>query len=572
MHRKLHLRIAACLLCMLILPFHAFSQQRKAGNETGLKLDLQEREPNYYQDALSEGFSLLVPPDAFFLQNNYLLGPGDILTVHLNAGKPYTYRALLVNASGDIILPGLGIYTVGGLTMTEASKTIQKKVSSTFSSSAVSLSLEKARPVVVYVNGPVNAPGRKVLPAFARVDLGVYSAVEDPNLSTGTPLSSINTAALLNRKNYDLRNIKIEQADGKLVQVDLVSFLLTGDQKYNPTLQHGDRIRISKLSPGSPRVSVSGSVQRPFEIQFKEGESLADLLRLAGGLTPEADKNKLYVFRSSENGIEKLEISPTNYDTFLLRGNDRIVVPEKLNEKNNASAWVYGEVQLPGNFPILNGTTTLDELLEMAGNLTADALPNAAYLIRAAKPNAGLSGTVNQELLKRTSDQLAQGFDYLELETRLSENRIFIDLTDPKQTKTLKIFDGDKLYIPEDQQTVFVFGQVNNPGYYTYLPSGNGHVNDYIRKAGGFALAADPARVFILKAGSGTWYSPSETSIQSGDRIFVDRIPYDELNAKRTYEIQRQQLKNQRTQLILTGLTTITGIITTYVAIKNVSN
>ncbi len=563
---------AACLLCLLILPLSAFSQQTEERSGTGLELNVQGQEPNYYQDALSRGLSPLVPPDASFLQNNYRLGPGDILTVQLDAGKPYTYRALLVNASGDIILPGLGVYTVGGLTMTGAAEVIQENAASTFSSPSVSLSLEKARPVVVYVNGPVNTPGRKILPAFARVDLGVFSAIENADPPAGAALTSINTAGLLNRKTFDLRNVAIEREDGNPVQVDLMAFWLTGDQKYNPMLRHGDRIRIRKLSPGSPRISVSGSVQTSFEIPFKEGESPTDLLRLAGGLTPEADEDKLYVFRSSAGGTEKLEIPLSGLDTFSLQGNDRIVVPGNMNDESNASAWVYGEVQLPGNFPIVSGVTTLNELLDMAGSLTSEALPNAAYLIRKTKTGGGLSGSDNQELLKRTSDQLAQGFDYLELETRLSENTIFIDLTDPEQTGSLRLFDGDKLYVPEDQQTVFVFGQVNNPGYYTFLPSGDGHVNEYIRRAGGFALAADPARVFVLKAGSGTWYPPSETTIESGDRIFVDRIPYDELNARRSYEIQRQQLKNQRTQLILTGITTITGIITTYVAIKNVSN
>ena len=168
--------------------------------------------------------------------------------------------------------------------------------------------------------------------------------------------------------------------------------------------------------------------------------------------------------------------------------------------------------------------------------------------------------------MKRTSDRLVQGLEYLDSETKLSRNKVFIDLTDNEQLNNLRIFDGDQLYIPKDEQTIFVFGQVNNPGYFGYSSSKS--PSEYIAQAGGFALSADKERVFILKAGDATWFNVDDTELKSGDKIFVDRIPVEELNSKRQYDIQKQQLKNQRTQLIMTAITTITGIITTYVAVR----
>jgi hypothetical protein len=81
-------------------------------------------------------------------------------------------------------------------------------------------------------------------------------------------------------------------------------------------------------------------------------------------------------------------------------------------------------------------------------------------------------------------------------------------------------------------------------------------------------LSADKERIFVIKAGNSAWYKPQETTIESGDRIFVDRVPIEDLNQFRTYEVQRAQQRIQRTQLILTAITTITGIITTYVAVR----
>jgi hypothetical protein len=188
-------------------------------------------------------------------------------------------------------------------------------------------------------------------------------------------------------------------------------------------------------------------------------------------------------------------------------------------------------------------------------------------LVRSGGQKNEIPNQFNTNLMKRTSDQYVQGLEYLDAETQLSRNQVFIDLTDNSQLQNLKIFDGDRLYIPRDDQTIFVFGQVNNPGYLGY--SNTKSVNEYIAQAGGFALSADRDRVFILKAGNATWFKVGDTELSSGDKIFVDRQPVEELNAKRAYEIQKQQLRNQRTQLIMTAITTITGIITTYVAVNN---
>ena len=232
----------------------------------------------------------------------------------------------------------------------------------------------------------------------------------------------------------------------------------------------------------------------------------------------------------------------------------------------SASAWVYGEVSIPGNFPVESGSTTALELLQTAGGLSPEALPAAAYLVRSGGQKNEIPNQFNADLMKRTSDQYLQGLEYLDAETRLSKNKVYIDLSDDSQLQGLKIFDGDRLYIPKDDQTIFVFGQVNNPGYFGY--SGTKTVNEYITQAGGFALSADKDRIFILKAGNATWFKVGDTDLSSGDKIFIDRQPVEELNAKRAYDIQKQQLRNQRTQLIMTAITTITGIITTYVAVR----
>lgn len=104
---------------------------------------------------------------------------------------------------------------------------------------------------------------------------------------------------------------------------------------------------------------------------------------------------------------------------------------------------------------------------------------------------------------------------------------------------------------------------------YTFT-SGN-TIDDYLDAANGLTIAADPERVFIIKAGSRAWYRTSETELESGDIIFVDRIPFEDVSTGRIYETQLSQLKSERTRLILQGVTAITSIVTAYVAVRRLN-
>lgn len=522
----------------------------------------------YYFDALSANLGdQLFTSDGEIDINEYVLGPSDLITISIQGTENIVLRALLINPQGDVILPMLGAVNVANQTIAEAQKTIDEKAKSIFKAPNTRISLERARPLVIQVSGGVEFPGKHIVPPFSRVDAAIYRSVNRSNSET----KSNNAADLLNTGSISLRNIIIEHRDGSTDTADLVAYFKAGNSDKNPILKYGDQISIGRLTNESSRVSISGAVLAANEFEYSSSDTPELLVKIAGGFKPEADTSKLFVFRNENGTQQKIEVPKEDWNSFDILPNDRVIVPYDRDLNNSASAWVYGEVITPGNFPINNGETTALELLTLAGELTDRALPAAAYLIRAGSSENEIPNKFNTELLKRTSDQLVQGFDYLDLETKLSQNKVFVDITDEEQLAGVKIYDGDRMYIPRDEQTVFVFGQVNNPGYYPFTETAQ-TVGDYINRAGGFALAANQERTFIIKAGSGTWYKPNETQVRSGDRIFVDRIPYDELNAQRTYEVQKEQIKNTRIQLILTGITTITGIITTYVAIQNIRN
>lgn len=546
---------------------HSVQAQSQSSSSTlqGLNLNFDIFGGTYISDPLGIQMAASQFPYAGSIdKSSYILGVNDLLSIRIDASQTMFVRGLLVNPAGDITLPTIGAVSVVGLSITEAESAIERSASDFARSVNVDITLESPRPVHIQVTGAAPFPGKYIVPAMSTVDQAIYSSLTSGSREISTTIS--NSSDFLTNASYSIRNILIERK-GDSIKADLVSYFRLGDSTANPVVQNGDLITIKKLSRETPKVSISGAVKADYEFEFVEGDTPARLLAIGGGFEETADESKLFIYRRSASGVEKIEVMPEEWNTFQLQPNDRVVAPFDRRKNASASAWVYGEVQVPGNFPIVSGETSALELLDLTGGLTENALPHAAYLMRSGGLINEIPNKFNADLMKRTSDQVLQGLEYLDAETELSKNRVFVDLNDRNQLARLEIFDGDRLYIPKDEQTVFVFGQVNNPGYFPY--DGEMNVQDYISRAGGFALPADRDRVFIIKAGNATWYRPGETELESGDRIFIDRKPVEELNALRTYEIQRQQLKNQRTQLIMTAITTITGIITTYVAISN---
>jgi protein involved in polysaccharide export with SLBB domain len=497
-------------------------------------------------------------------KDTYTLGSNDLISIDISGSKPVQMRGIVVNPQGEVVLPVIGVINLVGKTITEAQVEIERRVSETLKDPKVYISLDQPRPLTIHINGEVPHPGKYVIPAQSRVDFAIYQSVTDGQRSPN--VNTTYSASNLLQKNYTFRSIKISHTNGEKDTADLITYYSTGSFKDNPFVRDGDLITIYKANTNNARISLSGAVRSPFEVQFIKTDTPYSLLQIAGGFSSDADTSSPLLLRRSKDSIEQINLSPDQWKSFELLPNDRLIA--KLDEQKTeaASAWIQGEVNLPGNFPIVNGSTTAYELLEMAGDFTNKALPAAGYLIRAGSVENEVPNKFNVDLMKRTSNQLAQGLQYLELENQLSRNRVHVDLSSDNQLKKVKLFDGDRLFIPRDENTVFVFGQVNNPGYFPFEPNISS-VDSYIGRAGGFALAADEDEIFVIKAGSKTWHNPENTSLNSGDMIFVDREPYDELNAKRSYRVQREQLKNTRIQLIMSALTTITSIITTLVAI-----
>jgi len=543
----------------------------------------QDRQPRAFQTIMGTdqiyfvdhvGLQLLEQqlPAAEYLQSEHFkLGPQDVLSVDVAGPIPITARGLAINSQGQVFIPLVGNVDVNELSLNEAHTRIEEALTREFNEFELKVTIDRPRQVVVTVHGDIPYPGRYIVPAGTRLDAVVYAALIDGTVDPDQVSPADAEQSLLTTQNFSLRNILINRNDGTdVIEGDLIHYFRNGELDSNPYLYNGDRIRISRRSQSSPSISISGAVHSSREMEYHRSDRFEGLLDMAGGYLEEADRNRVVIHRTENRQTSKIELDLTddNRNNFELLPNDRIVVPYQEDDARNYSAWVQGEAIMPGNYPIQSEETSLRNLLDTAGGLTPNALAESAYIIRsvAHTRNVRPSTAFSTAELQRSSDQLAQGFEYLQMEEQLStENRVHVNLRDETDLNNIMISHGDRLYIPKDHNAVILYGQVNNPGNYSFSETMG--IDDYLQKAGGMTIAADPERVFIIKAGSRAWKPPSETSLQSGDIIFVDRVPFDEFQAARSYDIQVRNLRRSNLQLVLTTVSTITAVVTTYVAI-----
>jgi protein involved in polysaccharide export with SLBB domain len=119
--------------------------------------------------------------------------------------------------------------------------------------------------------------------------------------------------------------------------------------------------------------------------------------------------------------------------------------------------------------------------------------------------------------------------------------------------------DGDVVYIPPVVNLVYVFGQVNNPGYVNYIPGKD--FNYYIQQAANLGQTAT-GDIYLIKGKSRAWYNlkelkESEQKIEPGDYLWASK------KTPRTIWYDLEQISR-----IATVLTAIASLVLLYYQVK----
>jgi protein involved in polysaccharide export with SLBB domain len=350
----------------------------------------------------------------------------------------------------------------------------------------------------------------------------------------------------------------------EFIHLDLAAILNEPGGDKDLFLQARDSLSIlvKPLYDASLVVAINGAVRNPITLPYAEGMTLGDLLRISGGLLPNADfkrveVSRLNAFSEFQKGsirdvrtvvlttevpaglVRDLSATAPSMD-FVLQPYDQVVVREIPDYKAQEFVYIGGEVKYPGFYPIMSRQEKLNSFVNRAGGITRFADEANAQIIRPNTPNMVLN--------------LAKALKW------------------PSSPVNYTLEPGDTVQIPKTSSLVTIYGTGHD--YFTNtgelvltVPFAPGRSADhYIRNyALGFADKADRPELFVeypngkVDKTANYWLYNDYPIVKAKGVI---RVELEREKAKRD---KREQKPFDLNQAIATVTTALTGFATLYV-------
>lgn len=408
------------------------------------------------EDMLIFGFSLFNNEKLSFepsvnipVSENYILGPGDEILIDIWGLSQQSYQ-LTVTSTGSIEIPIVGPIYVTGMKFKDAKAAIESRLKSIYSDlgtrTSASIKTGQLRTISISVMGEVNAPGTYTVSGAASLFNVLY-------LSGGP------------NRNGSFRNIQLLRGGKIEATLDVYDFLLNGNSEVNAPLLDGDVVMIPTFQK---RVAVGGEFKRIGYYEAIEGETVDDMVRYAGGFSPQALQSHIELYRVGQYGIEFKDVTESRSE--LLANGDSIAVGKINQQRFDNVVNISGGVFAPGNYEFTDGLK-LSQLIERAGGLIENAFMNRGVITR-------LKDDYTLESLNFNVAELMQGkYD-----------------TDLRSNDSILIAEIDAL---RDMQNLTIIGAVRQPGIFVYRE--NITLGDLILLAGGLTADASPTNVEIVR-------------------------------------------------------------------------
>ena len=307
-------------------------------------------------------------PTALPVGPDYRLGPGDRLVLILT-GDVEAVSTLDVTREGFVVVPQVGRVDVANLTLGQLENVLYTRLGRVYSgvrrgpgaTTRFSVSVANQRTNQVYVFGDVARPGAYRVPAAGTALTALYAA--------GGP-----------NANGSLRAIQVRRAGRTIGTLDLYAYLLNGNASADVQLESGD---VLFVPVHGPYVRVTGEVIRPATYELRQGETLGDLVRSAGGFAATAARNRVQIERilaptaRAAPGRERVVVDVTSSELAtgagpavpLLAGD--VVRVFRIADRVRNRVRVAGNVYAPGAVGF-TAPIRLSDALRLAGGVKPD--------------------------------------------------------------------------------------------------------------------------------------------------------------------------------------------------------
>ncbi|MAE70259.1 MAG: hypothetical protein CME06_07290 [Gemmatimonadetes bacterium] len=443
---------------------------------------------------------------------NYALGPGDELEIIVH-GRVQLRQSEWVGSQGDIAVLPAGVVHAAGRTLTNVAAEIRALLSPLYPGSEVHVQLRNVRSFQVRVLGEVEHPGVYLATPMTRVSDIVQVAAAGARFPVEQAPEEVPSVGS-GRRSGALRSVRLIRAGEETRTLDVLGAIRGWPTTIDPFLFDGDRIIVPPLAS---RVIVAGEVHVPGEHEVLPGEHLDDLLRLAGGIKPDA-ANQVLLRRSSGGGIRLIVSLASAAEAEILAG-DRVYVPTNRELTHPPQVRIQGAVRRPGPYPLVAGDTVFN-VLELAGGWLDEALPTRAYLVRGGQKfhrDAQQQRVLSIPDSLRTHDE----WEYLIQASSRADGTAYLDLTDLEGPSNNPVLSADDvIVVPSRDDLVYVSGAVMRPGGLVWREGGD--LDYYLGRAGGPTERADLRHSRLVLGSSGGWIElESGTTIGPGDTVWI---------------------------------------------------
>ena len=422
---------------------------------------------------------------------DYKLGPGDNLVLILTGDVELTY-SLPVTREGFVLIPQVGQVHVANLTLDQLRDVLYTRLGRVYSAvrrgakatAQFDVTVANVRANQVYVLGEVSQPGAYQISSLGTVLTALYAA------------GGVTERA-------KLRGVDVQRLGKTVATLDLYDYLLRGDTRADVRLETGDVVFVPIHES---RVQITGAVLRPAVYETKAGETLADMIKAAGGFRPDAARERVKVERilppdargaqTTARVTVDVPLAKGTVPPYALEDGDIVRVDALADATDQYTVAITGMVQQPGTYPWRPGMT-LRQLMTLARGPKIGVDLREAEIARlpADRSRGQLATTVRMPLdstylFERDSTGRYIGPPGVAFPTRGTAAEV-----------PLQPFDNVLIFRQPDfelQRTVTITGEVMYPGTYA-LKAKDDRLADLVQRAGGLTPRAYPEGIRFVR-------------------------------------------------------------------------
>lgn len=465
---------------------------------------------------------------------NYHLGAGDEVIVDIWGASQLTIRET-ISPDGVIVVEGVGPIPLGGLSVQQAKNMLKSKLGQYYSDCNFNLSVGETRTIQVQVLGEVNTPGTYTINGLSTTFNALYAAGGISTIGTlrnikvyrnGRQIAVVDVYDYLINGNskgdihlqdndviivgaydclvqiqgkvkrpmwYEMKNTEtvkqlMQYCGGFTGDAYTKNIRLTRKAGNEYSVHNVDEFKMGSfnlmdedvLEVDSVRLrytntaEIRGAVKHPGKFHIGgEVQTVKDLIKISDGLREDAYiKNAIMHREKDDRSLEMVSIdledimAGTSADLALKNG-DVMFIPSKTEMLGELTFTINGEVAYPGIYPYAENAELRDIILQAGGMNEAGSLAKVDVFRRVRDINSPKAGLISAEVFTFSLDE---GYNIV-------QDTAF----------TLKPYDivvVRKSPSYEEQQNVYVSGQVNFQGQYSMLTK-DYRLTDLIKACGG---------------------------------------------------------------------------------------